>query len=374
MKIAFILKHFYYYSAQLIEKLAVNNDISLFLDADNREVFQTGDMHARKSSISKLFPGNVHTCFFRSRSRAFEFFAFLRIGFRLRRLRPEIIHVHLSLIRINLYYWVIKKVFCRSCKLILTVHDVRAHPGEASSHVTLSKLSRRLVYDAADKIIVHGEILKKELLDIYPHLKNKIHVLPHGELSIFKRWGNETKTDLLDAEDMVVLCFGRMTPYKDLDTLIEAGKILFKSMDSFRIVIAGAGPQIEKKKHEITKHPCFLCLDGYIPNEMVAYLFSRADIVVLPYLEASQSGVAALAYAFRKPVVATRVGALPEAVLHGKTGFLVPLGDPSKMADAIIRLLTEEGLKQRMRKHIQAWVDRRLSWDRIAQQTMRLYQ
>jgi len=373
MKIAFILKHFFYYSSHLIEELARHNDLYLFLDADSTEVFQTKKISERKKEITGLFPPHVQTFFFRSRFRVLELFAFLRLALCLRRLRPDVVHVHRSFVRINFYYWAIKRFFCPSAIFVLTVHDVTFHPGEASAYRRLANLSHRLVYDAADRIILHGHILKEELLKTYPHLRSKVYVLPHGELDIFKRWVNGEKTGCLDPKEKVVLCFGRMTPYKDLDTLIRAGRILSERITPCRIVIAGRGPMMAEKKALIERDSRFLCLDDYLPNDMVAYLFSRADVVVLPYIEASQSGVAALAYAFRKPVVATRIGALSEMVIHGKTGLLVSPGDPDEMAGALALLLEDSGLHQRMTGHIRKWVAETLSWERIAAQTMELY-
>ena len=81
-------------------------------------------------------------------------------------------------------------------------------------------------------------------------------------------------------------------------------------------------------------------VDEYIPNESVNYYFAAADVVVLPYISAAQSGVISLAYSYCKPVIATHVGGLKEQIAGsaegvevGKEGFLVPLrNDPSALA------------------------------------------
>ena len=77
--------------------------------------------------------------------------------------------------------------------------------------------------------------------------------------------------------------------------------------------------------------------DKYISNEEVAVYFAAADVVVLPYVEASQSGIVPIAYSFNTPVISTRVGGLPEAVLDGQTGFLVDPGSPERLAETILR-------------------------------------
>src|SRR5512146_668340 len=91
----------------------------------------------------------------------------------------------------------------------------------------------------------------------------------------------------------------------------------------------------------------FLVLNDRICDEQRAELFRNASVVVLPYIEASQSGVVPLAYQYGKPVVATHVGGLPEAVENGRTGLVVPPRDERALASAILRLLGDAELRQR---------------------------
>jgi glycosyltransferase involved in cell wall biosynthesis len=86
----------------------------------------------------------------------------------------------------------------------------------------------------------------------------------------------------------------------------------------------------------------------FIPPDEVGSYFRRAALVVLPYIEATQSAVLVTAYTFRKPVVATRVGGLPAMVREGETGFLVPPRDAQALAGAVIRLLRDPELRHRL--------------------------
>ena len=86
----------------------------------------------------------------------------------------------------------------------------------------------------------------------------------------------------------------------------------------------------------------FIVLNEYVSDEKRAELFRRASVVVLPYIEASQSFIISIAYRFGKPVVATTVGGLPQMVDDGKTGFLVPPRDVDALADAIVRLMQND--------------------------------
>jgi glycosyltransferase involved in cell wall biosynthesis len=104
-------------------------------------------------------------------------------------------------------------------------------------------------------------------------------------------------------------------------------------------------------------------VDRYVPNEEVALYFSAADVVMVPYLSATQSGVIQVAYGFGKPVVATDVGGIPEVVLEGRTGFVVPAGDATALANAVRRhdAVADSG---HFRREI-ARENRRFSWDAL---------
>ena len=80
----------------------------------------------------------------------------------------------------------------------------------------------------------------------------------------------------------------------------------------------------------------------FIPTSEVKYYFSACDAVVLPYKDATQSGIVQIAMNFKKPVIATDVGGISEVVLDGKTGFIVEKENPSALADAVLRFYSEK--------------------------------
>jgi glycosyltransferase involved in cell wall biosynthesis len=102
-------------------------------------------------------------------------------------------------------------------------------------------------------------------------------------------------------------------------------------------------------------------VDDYVPNDSVPLYFSAADAVVLPYLSATQSGIIQVAYQFNKPVIATRVGGLTEVVDDGRTGILVPSGDPDALADGINRFFAGGG-EQKMSAEVER-AKRSYSWE-----------
>jgi glycosyltransferase involved in cell wall biosynthesis len=101
----------------------------------------------------------------------------------------------------------------------------------------------------------------------------------------------------------------------------------------------------------------------YVPNDMVGRYFSASDAVVLPYLSATQSGIAQIAYNFDKPVIATDVGGLSEVILDGKTGFIVPPNDASRLA-AAITMFFDEGRETDFTAHVRREKEK-YSWDNM---------
>lgn len=143
----------------------------------------------------------------------------------------------------------------------------------------------------------------------------------------------------LAREDNVILFFGHVRPYKGLDILLRSlPRVL--NRQKVRLLIAGEFYESRNRYDRLLRnlglHPYVVVHDRYVPNEMVATYFRAANLLALPYRAATQSGIVPTAYLFDLPVVTTSVGGLPEAVLDGKTGFLVPPENPAALAEAIV--------------------------------------
>ncbi len=148
--------------------------------------------------------------------------------------------------------------------------------------------------------------------------------------------------------------------------------MISKKISDFKIVIAGKG-NFKKYRCLIKNKEKFVIYNEFIPNEKVSELFQKATIVVLPYIEASQTGIISIAYSFKKPVIVTNVGSLPEVVENGKTGFIVPPKDQKKLAEAIIKLLSNNEKRKKMGENAYEMMQTELSWDSIAKKTIEVY-
>ena len=173
----------------------------------------------------------------------------------------------------------------------------------------------------------------------------------------------------------VVLYFGFIKPYKGVIHLIEAApRLRDRYLDGMRVLAVGdvygdKTPYLEAIRARNLGGFIDL-VDGYVPDGRVEDYFLAADLVVLPYVSATQSGIVQIAYNYDRPVVSTNVGGLPEVVRDGETGYLVPPGDPQALADAIIRFFDTD--RAQTFTAAVALEKRKYSWDRLAETIERL--
>lgn len=159
---------------------------------------------------------------------------------------------------------------------------------------------------------------------------------------------------------------------RNVGYLIEAVPRIVSVIPDVKVVIAGSG-DLSEYTSLLADQDHYEIHNRFIPDEEVAGFFQRAAFVVLPYVDASQSGIIPIAYAFKKPVVVTDVGSIPEVVDNGKTGIIVPPKDSGLLAEAIISLLQNPQLLDRMGQNAYDKMRGELSWDAIAREIIRAY-
>jgi starch synthase len=198
-----------------------------------------------------------------------------------------------------------------------------------------------------------------------------VHVIPIGEHEVtpFTKFEQEG----LEPDGPRVLFFGRIHRYKGLDCLIQAEPLITREIPDARIVIAGTGEDFGRYKEMMAGRDAFEVYNYRIPYEEGARLFQQASVVALPYIEASQSGVIPTAYGFKRPVVVTDVGSLPEVVDDGKTGYIVPPRDPAALAGAIVSLLGDPEACRRMGEQGYAKLKTDMAWSTIAKSLLAVY-
>jgi glycosyltransferase involved in cell wall biosynthesis len=175
-----------------------------------------------------------------------------------------------------------------------------------------------------------------------------------------------------DTEPIDVLFFGRILPYKGLDVLLQADPLIRNHLPDYRLAIVGEG-NLAPYRSLIPSGPCVKIVNRFVSRGEASRFLRSAKVVVLPYIDASQSGVAAAALGVGTPVVVTAVGSLPEIIQDGRTGLVVPPNDPAALAEAISSLLTDEALRKRVGKGIKESAVN-LSWDVVAKRTTQVYE
>ncbi|MGE0376070.1 MAG: glycosyltransferase family 4 protein [Planctomycetaceae bacterium] len=285
-----------------------------------------------------------------------------RIVRRIHEFRPDVVHFQ------NGHLWFnFALPMLSSYPLVITIHDPRHHEGDAVSRKTPQAVMD-FGFRRADHVIVHGQNLVETVAEEIGIRRDRIHVIPHVAMG-------ETAARVVVPEDnRLVLFFGRIWEYKGLEYLIRAAPLVAREIPEARFLIAGRGENFERYLR-LMEHPeQFLVHNKWIGDEQRAEMFQRSAVVVLPYISATQSGVVPVAYTYGKPVVATSVGALPECVDHGRTGLLVPPCDQHALADAIVTLLRDDGLRREMGENGLRKLQQEWSAEVVAEMTAEVYE
>jgi len=254
--------------------------------------------------------------------------------------------------------------------IVLTIHDPRPHMGEnlrgyERREPLILQLQRR-----ADWIIVHGQGVKEQLLEANPRLcPDRISVVLLGAWQYMLTWRRPEYQE----RPKTILFFGRINAYKGLGVLMDAWQHIKQASPEARLVVAGTGNDLPNHRDRILADPSCELLDRVLPTQEVSRLFAEASIVVMPYIEGTQSGPLSISVAFGKPVVVTNVGGLPEMVDENRSGLVVPPRNPEALADALVRLLEDEPLRQKMAQGALALGQTRLSPATLAMQTEDVY-
>ncbi|MBU1062814.1 MAG: glycosyltransferase family 4 protein [Patescibacteria group bacterium] len=282
---------------------------------------------------------------------SFNVFNFYKIWKIFKRLDCDITHF------VSQHPWNFLVSFFIKQPIFYTSHDPKAHLGENF----LIAFSYYLMNFQAKKIFVHSKIYLKKTF------KEKFIQIPLGDCSFLTKW---QKPEI--KEENNILFFGRIEKYKGIEYLLKAFFLVNKENPESKLVIAGYG-DLKSYSNLIKKNKNIEILNYFIPDSQIAELFQKAKLVVLPYTEATQSGVISIAYTFKKPVIATLTGGLPELVDHGKTGYLVEPKNSQALAEAIIKILKDDETRKKMGENGFEKMEKELSWDKIASKIIKEY-
>lgn len=229
------------------------------------------------------------------------------------------------------FIWFCRKFKKNGVEIVFLCHNAVEHES-----ARWKGLISDLVLSYADRFVVHTSVDKKNLLARFPQTPAEVYPLP-----VFDHFPAPTEK-LPRRAKLELLFFGFVRPYKGLDVLLEAMTFL-KNEDVFLSIVGefwnGENETLKYiADHNLTKK--IEVVPHYVPDNIAAAYFTRSDVVVLPYHSATGSAVIPLAYHYGKPVIATRVGGLPDVVEDGKTGSLIDSDSSKQLATAIKAVLS----------------------------------
>lgn len=265
--------------------------------------------------------------------------------------------------------------FLRKKTIIQTLHEVTAHNGDNNTFddAILKQLIKKDI-----PIIFNSNISKQRFLSyrasctkkpinesLYTMIRFSLYETYLHFLPLQKR----VSTKISDKDVPVILHFGRIVPYKGIEILIDAIKILQRKQ-KVHLIVAGGGDAY----FNFDGIDSYEFLNYSISNEQIVDLIKNCTVVVCPYRSASQSGIPMTVFPFNKPIIASNIGGFKEIIEDGFTGLVVDKIDAASFAKAISAIITNDDLIKAMAINIdKKFKEGDFSWINIARQTTNFY-
>jgi glycosyltransferase involved in cell wall biosynthesis len=227
-------------------------------------------------------------------------------------------------------------------KILFITENVVSH--EANP---IDKFLTKIGLKSASKFLALSRIVEKE---VKQYSKDK--KVYRSELPVYDCYKHNEQMDQkllmkefgFEEDSLVLLFFGYVRNYKGLDILIEAFPKILSSNQKARLLIVGEFYDNPSEYFELIKklkiENKVKVINQFVPNEEVGKYYQAADVVILPYRSATQSGILNVAYGLNKPVIVTDVGGLAEFVDEGKTGFVVEPNSPDAIANGVNKFIS----------------------------------
>lgn len=256
-------------------------------------------------------------------------------------------------------------------RILFVCHNVFPH-----ERFPLDRMLTGLVLRQGSYFITQSRMDADDLLSVKPDAK--FCVTPHPTYNAFKLadLSKSEARDMLgiDENDKVLLFFGFVREYKGLKYLLQAMPDISKRLPGAHLWVVGDFGSDRDMYFDLIENlkikESVRTVEGYIADAEVEKYFAACDLVVLPYISATQSGIVQISYGFNKPVLVTDVGGLPDVVTDSKTGYVVKPNDHSEISDKVIEFFEEnraEEFTENIRKE-----EKRFSWDTFVDKLIKL--
>jgi glycosyltransferase involved in cell wall biosynthesis len=292
---------------------------------------------------------------------------------------PDVIHVQflpMLTSRVPLDLWFVEFCRRRGSKIVLTVHDLLPHDTGEAHKAAFDEL-----YRTVDAIICHSGSIRTRLGAEFSVPGDKVSVIPHGPFfyDLSPGGSQDALRDFqLDPGQLLVLWQGIIFPYKGIDLLLRAWQQVEAKSENACLVIAGTGApdlleQIRGQVAELGLKRVKLHFRFISTEELVA-LYRAADVVVYPYRAITTSGALATGLALGKTIVATDLPVFRELLTDRENALLVPPQDSAALGAALVELMRDAALRERLAEQVRAMNFGDESWLSIAKKTLAVYE
>jgi starch synthase len=341
-----------YYSSQFCNELFLKNDIEVKVAIAS---YYSWVLYNQEIKLIKIRSNPNMISFMLDSLNIFYHFCFL---LKIIYFKPDIVHFIDNHPWYSIYVRIFKGL---GMQIDVTQHDPFPHSGE-----TYSILDRVAIYTnkvlraKSDRLIVLWEKLKKDVINKYLINEKKVIAIPHWAYTFFNQFSQNLKV-----KKNTFLFFGRIVDYKWLDALLASLEKVKKEIPDFHLIIAGPG-DISQYQATLNKYKKNISLYNFeIAAEDAYKYFEVSEFIVLPYHDATGSGVIPVAYCFKKAVITTDVWELSSVVVRWITWDVISFNDPVSLSNAIVHMLQ---YKDDTKKMWEAWyqysIDK-LSWKPI---------
>lgn len=319
------------------------------------------------------------------KKHVFKFFSYLisqiKLLFILKNNQPDIIHIQWFRLPILDYFLLktIKKLLPKR-KIVFTAHNVLPHDTGNKYKKIYNK-----IYNLVDGIIVHTNRSKEEIIDRFNISNNKIKVIPHGllELNYDENNTNKIKNKFYEnnnLDDKIILGFiGSIRKNKGIELLLDIWKEneFLNTNEEIVLLIAGSckNDQLKNRIEEISNYNNVITDIRFLPLDNFAAYMKVADVILLPYLNISQSGVLLSVLADEKPVLVSDRGGLTDPFEVGKIGWVI---EPTKsdLKECLREIINNKNEIRKIKNNEELWtkVKQYYSWKDIGKKTTAFYE
>lgn len=253
----------------------------------------------------------------------------------------------------------------KDAKTIVALHDPIPHSGDKNKKA-IQLFGETAVLKKAEYIVVLSSMFIDYTEKKYSK-KDKVIYIPIGTTNTYKNIPDKIQSVNYDDNKTNFLFFGTISHYKGIGILAKAYRKVTEKNSNVSLTIAGSG-DFSKYSEDFSVLPHVDVHNRWIKNEEVESFFNHESVVaVLPYLDATQSGVIPVCIAYANPIIASKTGGIVEQLNQFETGILVEVGNSDALADAMLYLANDKEARSEHKRTAEENAEK-FNWDNIGSQ------